>query len=77
MRQLAGPVADYLFMVRKKHPIVVDRIFDALNGMDELESTRSAVAVHHLAGVLRFRSSFVGGSLAWTVPDHVTRKIVT
>ena len=29
---------DCLFMVRNKHPLVVDRIFDALNRMDELVS---------------------------------------
>ena len=41
--------ADCLFMVRNRHPVVVDRILDALNRMDELESTWSAaVAAHHL-----------------------------
>ena len=42
-------------MVRNRHPVVVDRILDALNRMDALESTRSAaVAAQHLAGVEGF-----------------------
>ena len=47
--------ADCLFMVRKRHPVVADRILDALNNMDDVESTRSAaVAAHHLSGVEGF-----------------------
>ena len=39
--------ADCLFMVRNIHPVVVDRILDVLNRMDESESTRSAAALSH------------------------------
>ena len=47
--------ADCMFMVRNKHPVVVDRILVALNLMDEVECTRSAaVVVHHLACVKGF-----------------------
>ena len=44
--------ADCLFMVRNRHPVMVDRILDALNCMDALESTRSA-AVAAIWRVLR------------------------
>ena len=64
--------ADCLFMVRNRHPVVVDRI-----RMDELECTRSAaVAAHHLAGVEGFEVHSWEALSHGLRPDHMTRKIV-
>ena len=67
VRQPTGPK-------RNRLP-VVDRILDALNHMDELESTRSAAVAHHLAGVEGFEVPSWEARMD-SVPDHVTRKIV-
>ena len=50
-KRLIGPVGPTVWSwLRNRHPVVAERILDALNHMDG----SAAVAAHHLSGVERF-----------------------